>query len=131
MKLELNEYYGVSLELVAPDNSTNGQADLGVLLLMFDSSTGRITVDWNSGEETVEFDAYPKELSLDINAKATVEYHDVVSIDLSFETFDDYQSYRNDPEEYLLAHHEEEIVESLQENSPDDVEIDIRDVHES
>lgn len=131
MKIELNEYFGVSLELVAPDNSTNGQSDLGVLCLTFNSSTGRITVDWNSGEETVEFDAYPKELSLDINAKATIEYHEVVSFDVSFDTFDDYQSYRNDPVEYLTAHHEQDIVESLMENSPDDVDIDIMDVHES
>jgi len=131
MKLEINEYYGVSLELSTPANSTNGEAELGVLTISFKPDTGRLFVDWNNGDDSAEFDAFPRELQLDVTAKATIEYHGSASIDVSFDTFDDYQSYRNDPEEYILAHYEEDIVCSLQEDSPDDVEIEIQDVLET
>lgn len=131
MKIELNEYFGVSLELVSPESSMVGQSDLGVLCLTFNSATGRITVDWNSGEETVEFDAFPKELSLDVTAKSTIEIYGTVSVDVSFDTFDDYQSYRNEPEEYLLANHDDEIIGLLMQDTPDETELDINDICES
>ena len=131
MKLEINEYYGVSLELITPANSTHPEAELGVLTLSFDPTTGRLFVDWNNGDDSIHFDAFPRELSLDVTAKSTIEFYDTVSIDVSFDSFDEYQSYRNDPDEYLMANHDDEIIGLLMESTPDDTELDINDICES
>jgi len=131
MKLELNEYTGTSLTLVAPENSTNGPAEIGILNISLDTQRGKIYVDWNNGDDGAHFDAYPSELSLDVTAKTTVEIYGTVSIDVSFDTFDDYQSYREDPEEYLLAHNDDEIIGLLMQDTPDDTELDINDICES
>lgn len=131
MKIEINEYYGTSLTLVSPENSTNGPAEIGILNITLDSQRGKIYVDWNNGDDGAHFDAYPSELSLDVTAKATVEYHDTISLDVTFDTFDDYQSYMNDPEEYISANYEDDIVSSLIDNTPDDVDFDVLDINES
>lgn len=131
MKIEINEYYGTSLTLVAPENSTNGPAEIGILNITLDSQRGKIYVDWNNGDDGAHFDAYPSELSLDVTAKATVEYHETISLDVTFDTFDDYQSYMNDPEEFISANYEDDIVSSLIDNTPDDVDFDVLDINES
>jgi len=68
---------------------------------------------------------------LDVTAKSTIEFYDTVSIDVSFDSFDEYQSYRNDPDEYLMANHDDEIIGLLMESTPDETELDINDVCES
>ena len=131
MKIELNEYHGTSLTLVAPENSTNGPAEIGILNISLDSQRGKIYVDWNNGDDSIHFDAFPRELSLDVTAKSTIEFYDTVSIDVSFDSFDEYQSYRNDPDEYLMANHDDEIIGLLMESTPDETELDINDICES
>lgn len=127
MKVNLTEYLNVQLELVAPENSTYGELEVGVLNITFNSTRGEVILDWNGGEDAVTFGAYPKSLELTVDARATVIKSASVDIEVEFPCYDAYCQYQEDPENYILAHHEGEIMNELDE---DDVELELDNHYE-
>ena len=127
MKVNLTEYLNVQLELVAPENSTYGELEIGVLNITFNATRGEVILDWNSGEDAVTFGAYPKSLELTVDARATVVKTGSVDVEVEFPCYDAYCQYQEDPENYILAHHENEIMNELDE---DDVELELDNHYE-
>ena len=127
MKVNLTELLNVQLELVAPENSIHGELEVGVLNITFNAERGEVILYWNNGAETVTFGAYPKSLELTVDAKATVIKSASVDIEVEFPCYDAYCQYQEDPENYILAHHENEIMNELDE---DDVELELDNHYE-
>ena len=127
MRIELTEFLNAKLELVAPANSTFSESNLGVLNVSFNPKRGEVILDWNDGEETFTLGAYPKSLDLTVDAKATVIKSASVDIEVEFPCYDSYCQYQEDPENYILAHHENEIMNELDE---DDVELELDNHYE-
>jgi|TARA_R100000149_G_scaffold21694_1_gene8224 hypothetical protein len=127
MRIELTEFLNAKLELVAPANSTFGESNLGVLNVSFNPKRGEVILDWNDGEETFTLGAYPKSLELTVDARATVIKTASVDIEVEFPCYDAYGQYKEDPENYILANHHDEIMNELDE---DDVELELDNHYE-